>query len=140
MIFRYDENNLVYSPSYKSDKDGILELPDLDETMNPGDYLYFDEQSFKTIENLTEYFIIKLNGNNIYPESKIIFQDEKYGDCIKLSTKNGYIDIRIPVRNSPLDIMREYLIVTTKSKNKITTLNQVVKTFNQIFLEASSVL
>ena len=126
------DSEIVYAPTFTS-RSGILDTIE-DEEFNPSNYIYFDKKQFEDIST----FILYIQQNlKVKTEFKIIFEDLKLGDSILFTAVNSSLVIRIPPRKTPMEITREFILATFKKNNTILELNQPIKEFNQLFMEAN---
>lgn len=133
--------NIVYSPTYTSSNEGCFNwFPDEHE-YQPSSYLYFDDKEYITIEDFIKDILKVIQPQVSNKISYSIFHTSDInGDIIEFSTVRGKLQIRIPIKKSPLDINRPYLYVTSMIGDKFITLNQVFQKLTQLRLEAGNIL
>lgn len=134
-----NHNDIIYSPNYKSSKD-LLNWIEEDIDFNASSYMIFEAIEYKTIYDFVRAILESIKINS---ESKIGYNLNLSlnGDRIEFFSKRGSLIIRIPAKNSPLNIERNYLFYTTKDKDgNIIKINQMTNSLKQFIFEASCVL
>lgn len=134
-----NHNDIIYSPTYKSSKD-LLNWIEEDIDFNASSYMIFEAIEYKTIYDFVRAILESIKINS---ESKIDYNLNLSlnGDRIEFSSKRGSLIIRIPAKNSPLNIERNYLFYTTKDRDgNIIKINQMTNSLKQFIFEASCVL
>lgn len=134
-----NHNDIIYSPTYKSSKD-LLNWIEEDINFNASSYMIFEAIEYKTIYDFVRAILESIKINS---ESKIGYNLNLSlnGDRIEFFSKRGSLIIRIPAKNSPLNIERNYLFYTTKDRDgNIIKINQMTNSLKQFIFEASCVL
>ena len=134
-----NHNDIIYSPTYKSSKD-LLNWIEEDTDFNASSYMIFEAIEYKTIYDFVRAILESIKINS---ESKIDYNLNLSlnGDRIEFFSKRGSLIIRIPAKNSPLNIERNYLFYTTKDRDgNIIKINQMTNSLKQFIFEASCVL
>lgn len=134
-----NHNDIIYSPTYKSSKD-LLNWIEEDINFNASSYMIFEVIEYKTIYDFVRAILESIKINS---ESKIGYNLNLSlnGDRIEFFSKRGSLIIRIPAKNSPLNIERNYLFYTTKDRDgNIIKINQMTNSLKQFIFEASCVL
>lgn len=135
----FNHNDIIYSPTYKSSKD-LLNWIEEDIDFNASSYMIFEAIEYKTIYDFVRAILESIKINS---ESKIGYNLNLSlnGDRIEFFSKRGSLIIRIPAKNSPLNIERNYLFYTTKDRDgNIIKINQMTNSLKQFIFEASCVL
>lgn len=134
-----NHNDIIYSPKYKSSKD-LLNWIEEDIDFNASSYMIFEDIEYKTIYDFVRAILESIKINS---ESKIGYNLNlsMNGDRIEFFSKRGSLIIRIPAKNSPLNIERNYLFYNTKDRDgNIIKINQMTNSLKQFIFEASCVL
>lgn len=121
-------SDVIYSPSYYSSNQGILEvIDDSEDDVSLESYLYFDSVEYPTLESFIGELERLLERCKIFNYNISIQRPQSY-DMIIITFIHGTLEVMIPKQANEMSIKRDYLFKRSYIHNNLLSdLNPIQK-------------